>query len=181
MRRVFSLMAGAAFLCSLAVSAQEKQDPSKEAVAKEVPRFAEVTTRIGVAGQPTNEGFRLLAEKGYKAVVNMRTAQEPVDLPAEEKQVRSLGMKDFHLPVAGRDLNEAQALEFLKVMDELKDEKVVLHCAGANRVSGFLMIYRVLRDGLPVETAEEEARRAGLRGENLAVFAKQVIEKQGKQ
>lgn len=142
---------------------------------KQLPRFAVVTDRLAVAGQPTNEGFSMLAAKGYQAVVNLRTAEEPVDLPAEEKLVRSLGMKYYHVPVVGTDLQPLQADEFLKAMDELKDKKVVLHCASANRVSGFMMIYRALRDGLTVEEAEAEARKAGMRSDALAAFARQVI------
>jgi len=37
--------------------------------------------------------LRLLAEKGYKAVINLRTANEGVDLAAEEKALTDLGLK----------------------------------------------------------------------------------------
>jgi len=111
-------------------------------------------------------------------VINLRTDKEGVDLAAEEKLVRSLGLQYYNIPVVGADLQEAQATEFLKLMDELRDEKVVLHCASANRVGAFLMIYRALDDGLTPEQAEAEARKVGLRSESLAKFAHEVISKQ---
>jgi protein tyrosine phosphatase (PTP) superfamily phosphohydrolase (DUF442 family) len=154
------------------------QEPAGTSVEKEIPRYTEVTPRIGAAGQPTEAGFRLLASKGYKAVINLRTDKEGVDLAAEEKLVRSLGLQYYNIPVVGADLQEAQATEFLKLMDELRDEKVVLHCASANRVGAFLMIYRALDDGLTPEQAEAEARKVGLRSESLAKFAHEVISKQ---
>lgn len=178
MGRLSAVMVLLAALAVSSAGAQEKNPETGNAPQdKNLPRFAVVTERLAVAGQPTNEGFGELAAKGYQAVVNLRTEGEPVDLAAEEKLVRSLGMQYYHVPVVGANLQASQADEFLKVMDELKDQKVVLHCASANRVSGFLMIYRALRDGLTVEQAEAEARKAGMRSEPLAAFAKQMIAK----
>jgi len=157
--------------------ARQQVTPEAE---KNLPRYTEVTPRVGAAGQPTEEGFKMLAAKGYKAVINLRTDKEGVDLAAEERLIRSLGMRYYHIPVLGTDLQESRASEFLELMKELRDEKVVVHCTAANRVGAFLMMYRVLEDGLSPEQAEAEARKVGLRSENLAKFARDVIAKQKK-
>jgi uncharacterized protein (TIGR01244 family) len=154
------------------------QKPAGADGEKDLPQFTEVTPSIATAGQPTAEGFKKLAANGYKAVINLRTDKEPVDLAAEEKLVRSLGMRYYSVPVLGTDLQESRAEEFLKLMRDLGDDKRVIHCAAANRAGAFLMMHRVLADGLTVEQAEAEARRVGLRSEPLARFAKDVIEKQ---
>ena len=97
-----------------------------------------------------------------------------MDLTAEEKFARSLGLLSrcpwWITPKGG-------ALEFLRVMDELKGEKVFVHCATANRVGSVVMIQRVLRDGLTLEKAEEEAARIGLRTDVLRSFAREFIQK----
>ncbi len=141
----------------------------------DLPQYLEVTPLIGTGGQPSDAGFRTLAQRGYQAVVNLRTAAEKVDLIAEEKLVRELGLKYYPVPVTGNAPEESQALEFMRVMDELKAEKVFVHCATANRVGSFMMIKRTLRDGLSAEQAEEEAGRIGLRSDVLRQFARDYV------
>jgi protein tyrosine phosphatase (PTP) superfamily phosphohydrolase (DUF442 family) len=153
------------------------QEAAKDKPA-DLPKYLELTPRIGTGGQPTTAGFRLLGEKGYKAVINLRTADEGVDLAAEEKAITDMGLKYYSIPVAGREPRDEQAVAFLKLMEDLKDERVFIHCAAANRVGGFMMIHRVLKDGMAQDKAEEEARRIGLRSEDLLKFARDFISRQ---
>jgi protein tyrosine phosphatase (PTP) superfamily phosphohydrolase (DUF442 family) len=141
----------------------------------DLPGYLEVTSRIGTGGQPTGAGFRLLAEKEYRAVINLRTADEGVDLAAEAKTASDLGLKYYNIPVVGKDPHREQVEDFMKLMEDLKQEKVFVHCTTANRVGSFMLIYRVLRDGIAREQAEEEARRIGLRSEILLKFARDFI------
>jgi len=46
-----------------------------------------------------------------------------------------------------------------------------------NRVGGFMLIQRVLQEGMPIEKADEEAARIGLRSEKLRDFAREFIKK----
>ncbi|HYK89254.1 MAG TPA: protein tyrosine phosphatase family protein [Acidobacteriota bacterium] len=144
----------------------------------DLPRYFELTPRIGTGGQPTNSGFRLLAEKGYQAVVNLRTADEGVDLAAEERLVKELGLKYYSVPVFGKEPRDEQAVAFLKAMKDVKDERVFVHCAAANRVGGLMIIWRVLKDGIRQEKAEDEAREVGLRSDSLLKFARDFISRQ---
>jgi protein tyrosine phosphatase (PTP) superfamily phosphohydrolase (DUF442 family) len=153
------------------------QEAAKEQPA-DLPRYFELTPHIGTGGQPTSPGFRLLAEKGYKAVINLRTSNEGVDLAAEGNLVRDLGLKYYSVPVAGKEPTDEQAVAFLKAMEDLKDDKVFVHCAAANRVGCFMIIQRVLKDGISQEKAEEEARQIGLRSDNLLKFARDFISRQ---
>ena len=141
----------------------------------DLPRYLELTPRVGTGGQPTAAGFRVLADKGYKAVVNLRTDGEGVDLAAEEKAITELGLKYYNVPVSGKDPRDDQAEAFLKVMEGLKEERVFVHCATANRVGSLMLIQRVLQDGLALEKAEQEATQVGLRSENLLKFARDFI------
>jgi protein tyrosine phosphatase (PTP) superfamily phosphohydrolase (DUF442 family) len=120
--------------------------------------------------------MRLLAQKGYKAVVNLRTANEKESLPAEEALARELGMKYFDIPVSNPP-EEGQAREFLEVRGGMGDEKDFVHCATANRVGSSMLIERVVGHGSTVERAAEEAARIGLRSGNLRNFAMEFIKK----
>ncbi len=159
-------------LLCVAPPALRAQDTAKVA---DLPGYFELTSRIGTGGQPTEAGFRLLAKKGYGVVINLRTANEGVDLAAEEKTVRALGLRYYNIPVVGKNPRAEEAEAFLKLMEEARDDKVFVHCTAGNRVAGFMIIQRVLQDGIPREKAEEEARKIGLRSENLLVFARDFI------
>lgn len=150
------------------------QEAVKEKDA-DLPNYFEITSRIGTGGQPTAAGFRLLAEKKYLAVINLRTANEGVDLAKEEKALTDLGLVYYNIPVVGKEPRVDQASEFLRLMDDLKQGKVFIHCATANRVGSFMLIYRVLQDGIAQEEAEQEAARIGLHAENLLKFARDFI------
>jgi protein tyrosine phosphatase (PTP) superfamily phosphohydrolase (DUF442 family) len=164
--------------CTSVISVWAQQQPVQAVETKEPPKYVEISPRLGAGGQPTDEGFRTLAEKGYQAVINLRTDTEKYDPAAEEKLVSSLGMKYFKIPVSGRSPKEEQALEFLKTMDDLKDQKVFIHCAIGVRAGSFVLIDLVLKEGTDQEKAEEIATRVGLSSEILLQFARQVIEHQ---
>ena len=162
--------------------AQPPQEPEKPVAEQPpLPRYLELTSLVGTGAQPTEAGIRLLAEKGYKSIINFRTSEEMAKFPYEEKLAAELGMKYFSVPVFGREPKESQAMAFLKLMDALKDEKVFVHCAAANRVGAFMMIQRALQDGVDVKKAEEEGEKVGMRSENLRQFAREMIEKHKKQ
>jgi protein tyrosine phosphatase (PTP) superfamily phosphohydrolase (DUF442 family) len=164
----------------LSLQALKAADEKQGIDSAKVPRYLEVTAKLGTGGQPNEEGLRELAKNGYKAVINLRTSQEGVDLAAEEKLVRELGLKYFNIPVVASDPKEVQAVEFLDFVEKLKDQKVFIHCASANRVGCFVMIQRVLKDGVTPGQAEEEANKIGLRSEVLRQFAKDFLERHKK-
>jgi uncharacterized protein (TIGR01244 family) len=151
------------------------QDTGQEKPKPPIPNFIELAPLIGTGGQPSEAGIKLAADKGYKSIINIRTSSEGVDLAAEEKQAMQLGLKYYMIPFDGREPREAQALAFNALMAALKGEKVFVHCGSGNRVGSLLMIYFALVEGLPVEQAEQEAKKAGLRTPELLEFAQQVI------
>ncbi len=158
-------------LCAAPAAARAQGIPKVE----DLPRYFELTPRIGTGGQPTEAGFRSLAEKGYEVIVNLRTPNEGVDLAAEEKCVKDLGLRYYNIPVIGKEPRAEQAEAFLTLMEETKDQRVFVHCAAASRVGAFMLIQRVLKDGIPQEKAEEEARQIGLRSDILLKFARDFM------
>jgi protein tyrosine phosphatase (PTP) superfamily phosphohydrolase (DUF442 family) len=154
------------------------QQPAPDSA--ELPKFLQLTPKLGTGGQPTEEGLRQLAKQGYRAVINLRTPQEGVDFAAEAKLARELGLKYFNIPVVSSAPKEEQAIEFLNLTDTLKDDKVFIHCASANRVGCFVMIRRVLKDGVPPRKAAEEAGQIGLRSDVLRQFAEDFVERHKK-
>ena len=136
--------------------------------------FLWINTEVCSAGQPTTEHLRQLKEQGVKAVLNLRRPSE-YNEGAESAAVRKMGMKYFNIPVDSANMKDAYVEGFLRIVSEPAYRPIFVHCASANRVGAFWMIKRVVMDGWPVERAEREAHRIGLRSPTLVGFARDYI------
>jgi uncharacterized protein (TIGR01244 family) len=159
---------------AIAVAAQQN--------APAIQNFLRINTEICTGGQPTLAQLSELKAQGINTIINLRTPGEAnFDAAAEEAETKKLGMKYFNIPVSNQaGPKDEQADEFLKLTDDAKNRPVFIHCGSANRVGGFFMIRRVLRDGMTFDAAKTEAQKIGLRSAQLEEFAKQYIEKHKK-
>jgi uncharacterized protein (TIGR01244 family) len=173
-RKILSL---AAFVLLNMAAALQAQAPEKsqEKPKPPLPNYVELSARIGTGGQPDQTGIKQLVEKGYKTIINIRTLSEEADLAGEEKLALQLGLRYYMVPFGGQEPQEEQALAFNTLLSALKEEKVFIHCGSGNRVGSLLMIYFTLEEGMPMDKAEQEAKKAGLRNPQLLEFSKQVI------
>lgn len=121
---------------------------------------------VATAGQPREEHLRQLADKGYKAVVDLRTAGEPRDYD-EAVAAREAGLEYLNLPVAGPPEDEMFD-RFRQVMRDPGKRPVLVHCGSANRVGALLIPYLVLDEGQDPQEALNTAVSVGLRSRELA-------------
>jgi uncharacterized protein (TIGR01244 family) len=113
-----------------------------------------VDDRLGTSGQPTQAQLAAIAEAGYTTVINLALHDDPrYSLPDEAGTVRALGMRYVHIPVPFGAPTRDHLLAFFDAMDAHRDERVWVHCAANMRVSAFLGLYGVLREGQPHEQA----------------------------
>jgi protein tyrosine phosphatase (PTP) superfamily phosphohydrolase (DUF442 family) len=117
--------------------------------------YLKISDTLGTAGQPGPEQFSAIKRAGYDLVINLAMLSSTNALPNEGQLVAEQGMDYVHLPV----IWEAPTLDdfgrFCRVMEENHGRRVFVHCALNMRVSVFVMLYRVLRRGIPLGTAEE--------------------------
>ncbi|HET9218645.1 MAG TPA: protein tyrosine phosphatase family protein [Terriglobia bacterium] len=147
-----------------------------------IQNFLKINTEFCTGGQPTPAHLAELKSQGINTIINLRAPGEAgFDAAAEEAETKKLGMKYFNIPVSNQaGPKDEQADEFLRLTDDAKNRPVFIHCGSANRVGGFFMIRRVLRDGMTFDAAKAEAQKIGLRSAALEEFAKQYIEKRKK-
>jgi uncharacterized protein (TIGR01244 family) len=118
-----------------------------------------VDDAIGTSGQPTEAQLAGVASAGFRTVINLALHDDPrYSLPDEAATVRSLGMNYVHIPVQFATPTEQDLLAFFDAMDAHGGEKVWIHCAANMRVSAFLGLYRVVRQGWPQDKAFELMR-----------------------
>jgi uncharacterized protein (TIGR01244 family) len=152
--------------------------PPGQAQEQELPpirNFLQVTPQFCTGGQPRIEHYAKLKADGIKAVLNLR---QPTEHRAEEEQttVAKLGMKYFNIPVVYATPTDAQVDEFLRLTDDPANRPMFIHCTAAIRVGAFWAIRRVLRDGMTIEAALEEANKVGLtNAPHLEEFARKYI------
>jgi protein tyrosine phosphatase (PTP) superfamily phosphohydrolase (DUF442 family) len=126
---------------------------------RQILNFLPVSDTLGTAGQPTAEQFGSIAAAGYEVVINLAMPDSSNALPNEADLVQEAGMTYVHIPVVWESPTLRDLDRFFEVMDRSKGRRVFVHCALNMRVSCFVFLYRVIRDGLPVPEAATMMRR----------------------
>jgi len=157
--------------------------PAAQAAQAKLPpirNFLRVNQEFCTGGQPRLEHLEKLKADGIKTIINLRPPGEH-RAAEEEDMAKKLGLRYINIPVVYATPKEEDAVAFLKATDDKENRPAFIHCAAAIRVGAFWMIRRVLRDGMSVEAAEEEAKKIGLvNAPHLTEFAKSYIEKHRK-
>ena len=154
---------------------RDKLDKIQQSLKDDVPRILCVDERIATGGQPTDSAFAKLAANGYRAVLNLRTASEGADLQRERESVEKVGLRYVNIPIVSNAPRPEQVDEFIKAVKNPDNQPMLIHCASANRVGAFWMIYRVVDQGWPEEKALDEATKIGLTSPALKAFAHEYI------
>src|SRR5215831_19255994 len=108
---------------------------------------------LGTSGQPTSAQLAAIKAAGYEVVINLATGTTPRDLPNEADVVAAQGMEYIHIPVVWDHPTQADLDRFFEAMDATQDKKRFVHCIANMRVSAFVFLYHVLRQGMPLEAA----------------------------
>jgi len=150
-------------------------DKIQEALKDDVPRIICVDERVATGGQPKTAAFAKLAANGFRAVLNLRTDTEGIDLKEEQAAVEKAGMRYISIPVVSSAPRPEQVPEFIKAVKEKDNQPMLIHCGSANRVGAFLMIYRVIDQGWTEDKALQEAIKVGLTSPVLKKFAHDYV------
>ena len=121
-----------------------------------IHHYRAVDDRLGTSGQPTEAQLVDVARAGFTTVINLALHDDPrYSLADEAGTVRSLGLDYVHVPVQFAAPKQSELLAFFDAMDARAEEKVWVHCAANYRVTVFLGLYRMIRQGWPRERAFE--------------------------
>ncbi|WP_067480845.1 protein-tyrosine phosphatase family protein [Actinomadura hibisca] len=123
-----------------------------------VHNFARVDDRVWRGAAPTTAGYRALAERGVRTVVDLR-AEKDVQIPRE---VTSLGLTVLRLPVRdGQTPTATQVDRFLAVVREAQGP-VFVHCgAGVGRTGSMAAAYLVATGQADAVTATRRSLAVG--------------------
>jgi protein tyrosine phosphatase (PTP) superfamily phosphohydrolase (DUF442 family) len=124
-----------------------------------IRNYRQIDETLATSGQPSVAQLQSIAGAGFTAIINLALHDDPrYSLPDEARSVAALGLQYTHIPVQFNAPTQQDLLAFFDAMDQHRGQKVWVHCAANMRVSAFLGVYRVLRQGWNQEEAFELMR-----------------------
>ncbi len=126
-----------------------------------------------LGGQPAPESLKELKNLNIKKVVNLRSTGEG-DFSFEEEFFSKENIEYFHFPILGEQGLDRSAIEKLNSL--ITDDNILIHCASANRVGGWLITYLVEEKKMEFDKACEIAMQSGLTNPGLISAASMAIE-----
>ncbi|GAB4465222.1 MAG: hypothetical protein OHK0029_35700 [Armatimonadaceae bacterium] len=116
--------------------------------------FVPISERVVTSGQPAPEQFSVIRAAGVETVISLLPVER--ELTEEPAIVEALGMEYVNIPVLWHHPTRENLRDFFAAMDARSEQILLVHCAVNMRVSAFMFLYRVLRQGIPIEEAELE-------------------------
>ncbi|MEG3638599.1 protein tyrosine phosphatase family protein [Magnetococcus sp. PR-3] len=105
------------------------------------------------AEQPSEHALVVLAESGYKGVLNLGLHEAPYALEDEAASVTNLKMRYHHIPVSFTNPQVASYEAFAAFLDTIKGQKWLIHCADNKRVSIFMALYQLQQQAWSTQKA----------------------------
>jgi protein tyrosine phosphatase (PTP) superfamily phosphohydrolase (DUF442 family) len=121
----------------------------------QIYNFLLIDERLATAGQPTAQQLAAIQTAGYEVIINLGMPDSPHFLLDEDKRAAALGLDYIPIPVEWTAPTGENLAEFFQAMDANQDRKRFVHCLANMRVSAFTFLYRVIRQGVPVEEAQQ--------------------------
>ncbi len=132
--------------------------PAQKRIVKGVANFGEVTPTVFRGAQPSQEGFRNLANMGVNIVVDARHHGGG----NEAKEVRQLGMQYVDIPWHCPAPRDDVFVKFLKLLQDDPNKKVFVHChLGEDRTGMMIAAYRMAAQGWSADEAMAEMHDFG--------------------
>jgi uncharacterized protein (TIGR01244 family) len=161
----------------VAVSVVSAQSPVTKKNVEGVINFAEVESTVACAGAATAASMAEVKKMGYKAVFNLRLANEQgADIDGEATAAKAAGINFIHLPFNGAMPDPTVVDNFLKAITQPGNQPAFIHCASGNRAATVWFIKRVIVDKWDNDRAMAEAAQLGNISAPMKTFAMDYIQ-----
>jgi protein-tyrosine phosphatase len=119
-----------------------------------ISNFGVVDGRIYRGEQPGKKDYSALASIGVKTIIDLRDDA----LQSSSKYAKAAGLNYVNIPIDGHGTpTDAEAAEFLKIINDPSSGVVYVHCAGGrHRTGSMIAVYRMTEDGWTIDQAYKE-------------------------
>lgn len=129
-----------------------------------IDRFAKVSDQLYRGSQPTEVGYYHLRRMGVKSIVSLRVWDRSPD------GVPEWGFRLFHVSMKLIHPEDEDAVEFLKIVTDPKNQPVFVHCReGVDRTGMMVAVYRIMVQGWSNEAALAEMKQMGFNRINMRI------------
>jgi len=122
-------------------------------VIETIDNYYQVNDYLATSGQPTPQQFTLIAEAGYRVIINLATSRSTNAIENEGVLVTDLNLIYVQIPVLWDDPKLSDVKTFFKIMQCFESQKVWVHCAKNMRVSCFIYFWQKYILNLPESQA----------------------------
>ena len=122
---------------------------------EDILNYTPIDGHLASSGQPKPEEFTLIAGAGFTTIINLATTASTGHLPDEADLCARAGLDFTWQPVDWNAPTLDDYLRFQQWLDSKRSRMVWVHCALNMRASLFCALYRVIREGLPLERARK--------------------------
>jgi uncharacterized protein (TIGR01244 family) len=144
----------------------------------DIYNYLPIDEKLATSGQPSVDELEAVARDGVEVVINLALHDDPrYSLPDETGAISALGMTYIHIPVLFDAPKEEDLLAFFAAMDEHAGRKTLVHCAANKRVTAFVGLYRLMRQGRDVESAFEPMQKIWEPNPVWAAFIESMMKK----
>jgi uncharacterized protein (TIGR01244 family) len=141
----------------------------------------QVSAKVAVGGQPTEDEIRQLRDWGFAVIVNLRQggeAAQPLDPAAEGAEAQAAGLGYHHLPVSLAELDPRRIDQLRTVIDGASGP-VYVHCAAGQRACSFSLLATAITVGSGLDVALRAAELGfPVTDERLAGFVNAQAERE---
>jgi tyrosine-protein phosphatase SIW14 len=127
-----------------------------------IRNFDQVDAHVYRGGQPTEKGFRYLAQLGVKTVIDLREAGYRSN--DEQRIVTEAGMTYVNVPMTRfKPPTEAEITKILRMLEDGTSGSVFVHCRrGADRTGAVIAVYHIDHDRWDNSRALKDALAHGM-------------------
>jgi uncharacterized protein (TIGR01244 family) len=136
---------------------------------------------VAIGRQPIESEILELANSGFRAIINLRGAQElnqPLSPVEEGRLIEKAGMSYLHRPITVADLDDRLVDQFLEILTTI-DKPVLVHCENGLRAALLALMFVGCDDKRGGDWVIERAEELGfeLRAPLLRTFARAYVDR----
>ena len=118
--------------------------------------YHRISDALHTSAQPRENQFKRIKQAGVETVINLARNDSPGALANEAQIVREHELDYLHIPVDFKRPVPADLQLFFDAMVEHEKKMTLVHCACNWRVSCFVYLYRVIKQGCAEELARKD-------------------------
>ena len=131
-----------------------------------------------LSSQPDAESFDIAHKKGVSVVINLR---DPAESQWDEKKAAEQAKLDYYnVPISGQGQSfDPEAIKQISALvQQHRDQKILLHCSSGNRASAWLAIHLSQDHDFDIEEAISLAKQTGLTSKVIETRVKHYLQEQ---